>query len=63
MTDQLIRLTPDFKPLSATPPIREPKFRHIALALAIKFGSLRPAFVLHATANAIAGFGSVFDRI
>jgi membrane protease YdiL (CAAX protease family) len=32
-----------------------------ASALAIKYHSLRPAFVMHATFNAIAGFASVFD--
>jgi membrane protease YdiL (CAAX protease family) len=31
----------------------------LASALTIKYRSLRPAFVLHATLNAIAGFGSI----
>jgi membrane protease YdiL (CAAX protease family) len=32
-----------------------------ASALAIKYHSLRPAFVLHATLNALACFAIVFD--
>jgi membrane protease YdiL (CAAX protease family) len=33
-----------------------------ASGLAIKYRSLLPAFVMHATFNAVAGFASVFDN-